>query len=212
LSGVYEGNYYQAIYGLQVGTGMAFSFVLLNDNAIRQAITYPLANEQFSDRIWSNRTLLVKELRQTITEGLIKGYGNQKMARILKDKVDSNYSNALRLVRTETNYIMGKATIEGYKQSGIVSQYKIVIGFDERTCDKCQAKDGKVYKLEEYEPALTGLPFHPNCRCKLIPFFSDEDLKESQRIARGKDGEYLYVPASMTYKEFQEKYLRGVPS
>ena len=40
-----------------------------------------------------------------------------------------------------------------------------------------------------------------------IPYFEDDDMEDSQRFARvGK--ETFYVPANMTFKEFQDKYIK----
>ena len=53
LSGVYESNYYQSIYALQVGTGIGVGFAVLDERAIKTAITTPFHGDMFSDRIWS---------------------------------------------------------------------------------------------------------------------------------------------------------------
>jgi SPP1 gp7 family putative phage head morphogenesis protein len=212
LSGVYEGTYYQTIYALQVGTGVGVAFTLMNHEAIQEAITFPWANEQFSERIWSNKTLLVKELRQTITEGFIKGHSNQKMARSLAKKMDSNYSNALRLIRTEGAYVMSEATNKGYKASGIVKQYQYVASLREKTCEICRKLDGKIFNVDEKLSGTNASPMHPNCSCTEVVYFGEDSLKESQRIAK-VEGETYYVPANITFEEFESTYIkRGVPT
>ena len=202
LSGVYEGNYYQSIYALQVGTGIGVGFAVLNEEAIKTAITTPLHGDMFSDRIWTNKNELVKHLRQTITQGLIKGESNQQMARNLRDKMNSNYSNALRLVRTETANVLSESTINAYKQSGSLSQYQYLATLSERTCDVCGELDGKVFDLSDKK-----IPAHPNCRCTEVPYFEDDNMDDSERIAK-VDGKTFYVPANMSFKEFQDKYIK----
>ena len=207
LSGVYEGNYYQSIFALQVGTGIGVGFAVLNEEAIKTAITTPLHGDMFSSRIWDNKDQLVKHLRQTITQGLIKGESNQVMARSLKEKMNSNYSNALRLIRTETANVLSESTNQGYKQSGIVNQYQLLATFSDRTCEICSKLDGKIYNVDDKQAGLNASPIHPNCRCTEVPYFEDDDMEDSQRFARiGK--ETFYVPANMTFKEFQDKYIK----
>lgn len=207
LSGVYEGNYYESIYALQVGTGIGYGFVVLNENAIRTAITTPLHGDMFSSRIWDNKDNLVKNLRQVITQGLIKGESNQVMARHLKEKMNSNYANALRLVRTETANVLSESTNQGYKQSGYLSQYQLLATPSDRTCDTCMKLDGKVFSVDDKQAGLNASPIHPNCRCTEIPYFPEDDMEGIERYARVNE-ETFYVPANMSMKEFQDKYIK----
>lgn len=207
LSGVYEGNYYESIYALQTGTGVGYGFVVLNEQAIKTAITTPLHGDMFSSRIWDNKNELTKHLRQTITQGLIKGESNQKMARNLRDKMNSNYSNALRLVRTETANVLSESTLNGYKQSEIVMQYKVLATPSDRTCEVCMRLDGKAFNVEDKQAGLNASPIHPNCRCTEIPYFPEDEEEVTERLAKvGK--ETFYIPSNMSMKEFQDKYIK----
>jgi SPP1 gp7 family putative phage head morphogenesis protein len=206
ISGVYETNYYQSIYAVQQGVGLGVTFALLNETAIKAAITMPWSGDMFSNRIWDNRTKLVQHLRQTVIQGLIKGDSVQKMSSSLKNTMNSSYSNALRLIRTETAYVIGESTHQGYKQSGIVSQYIVIATLDKRTSPICRKQDNKVYRLEDRQVGVNASPFHPNCRTCEAPHFNTNNVKESVRIARGEDKQTYYVPADMSYKEWHDKY------
>ena len=84
------------------------AFTTLNDEAIKTAITMPWADgDMFSSRIWDSKENLVKELRKTITNGLIKGSSYRNMAKDLQQRVDSSFFNARRLVHTETSQCHG---------------------------------------------------------------------------------------------------------
>lgn len=205
LSGVYEDTYYQSIYMIQSGTGIGTSFSLLNETTVTTAITTAWSGNQFSDRIWTNKDKLISSLKQTITQGLIKGNGVQDMARSLKGTMNSNYSNALRLTRTETAYVMGEATAKGYGQSGYVYQYIYVATLDSRTSSICREEDNKVFRLKDRKVGVNYPPLHPNCRSCVAPYFGD--LSKSERIARGEDGKTYKVPANMSYTEWHSKYV-----
>lgn len=207
LVGLYETNYYQAMFQLQVGTGLGVAFVKLNHDLVKKAVTFPWSGDQFSDRIWTNKTKLVAELRQTITQGFIKGESVQKMASNLKTTMNSSYSNSLRLVRTETAYVIGESTAQGYKESGYLYQYRYVATLDGKTSSICRKLDTAVFKLEDRQVGKNASPMHPNCRSTEVPHFNGDDLEESLRIARGEDGETYYVPANLSYKEWHKQYV-----
>ena len=209
LSGVYQSNYYQTIYMVQSGLGVGTAFALLNEEAIIQAITMPWSGDQFSDRIWTMKDKLVTSIRQTITQGLIKGESVQKMAKNLKNEMNSSYSNALRLIRTETAYTISESTFKGYSESKVVHQYVYLATLDSRTSHVCRKLDNKVYRLEDRQVGVNASPMHPNCRSTEMPYFNGADIEESMRIARGRDGKTYYVPASMSYSEWHKKYVEN---
>lgn len=50
--------------------------------------------------------------------------------------------------------------------------------------------------------------FHVNCRSTTCPYFSDEFDNLGERAARGADGKIYFVPADMTYGEWEKKFVR----
>lgn len=204
----YEEAYYKTIYDVQYGTGFGASFVLLNSRAVEQAITYPWSGSMFSDNIWSNKELLLKNLKKVIVSGIVSGQSYWKVASNLHKTMSSTgYSNSIRIVRTEMAHIIEEASAEGYLQSGIVDQYSILATLDRKTSRVCQSQDGKVYKLKDKLVGTNFPPFHPNCRTTIVPYFEEQVVQ--QRIAKGADGKNYYVDGSMTYKEWSEKYLKN---
>jgi SPP1 gp7 family putative phage head morphogenesis protein len=209
LAGTYESNYYQTMYMVQAGLGMGVAFALLDEDAITEAITLPWSGDQFSDRIWTNKARLVTTIRQTLIQGLIKGESVQTMARNLKNDMNSSYSNALRLVRTETAYVIGESTAKAYEESKVVHQYIYLATLDGRTSHVCSKLDNKVINLKDRQVGINASPMHPNCRSTEVPYFNGDDLEGSLRSARGDDGEIYYVPANMNYQEWHKQYVEN---
>ncbi|MGB3160384.1 MAG: minor capsid protein [Carnobacterium sp.] len=209
LAETYQGNYYQSIYDVQHGIGIGLSFTKLNERAIKTAITYPWSGDSFSNRVWDNKSKLVKTLRQVITQGLIRGESYQKMAKNMRDKMDASYKDSLRLIRTETSAVVGDSTAKGYVESGIVSRYIIISTLDNRTSTICQELDSKVFNLKDREVGVNASPMHPNCRSTEAPYFNDGEDLIGTRIVRGEDGKNYKVPRSMNYKQWKEKYVDG---
>ena len=204
----YTDTYYETGYALSTGVGVGINFNMLQTTAVVEAITYPLRGVMFSDAIWDNRTLLVKNLRKTITDGIIKGESNQKMARNLAAEMDSNYKNALRIIRTETAKVVNQATIKGYEDTDFLGAFYLIATLDSRTSSICQRKDGNVVQLKDAVLGDTLPPFHVHCRTAVAPYFGSDDLSKSTRIARDAEGKNIHVPGDMKYQEWFDTYIK----
>lgn len=208
LGATYEDNYYESLFEVQQRVGFGFAFNLIDDKSVTMAIKYPWSGSMFSDNIWDNRTKLVKELRRTITQGLIKGESFDKMALRLDGEMDKGYRSALRLVRTETSHVIGQSTYDGYKASRTVKRYEYVAVLDKKTSSVCQDLDGKKIDLEDREVGVNANPMHPNCRSTTIAYYDGDD-EDGLRIARDDTGKTYYVPRKMKYKEWREMYVEN---
>lgn len=146
---------------------------VINREAIKTIIEYPYAGKMFSDRIWDNKDVLVKHIKQNLTTGIIRGDSIQKMSRQLKKDLNVLYYQAERLVRTETNYAMNQGHLKGYEDSGVVEKYEFLAAIDSRTSKLCKNQNGKVYKLSEATVGVNYPPVHCNCRSTVIPVLED---------------------------------------
>ncbi len=78
---------------------------------------------------------------------------------------------------------------------------------DSHTSKICQDMDGKHFPMADYQPGTTAPPFRCNCRSTTCPYFDDEFTKGEKRAERRADGKTSYVPADMTYKQWQQKFV-----
>jgi len=173
------------------------SFTLLSRKAIEAAILQNWSGKNFSERIWGHRKNLGEELRRNIVSGLIKGEGVDKMSRRISKRMDVKFSDAKRLVRTESNYIFNKGALDGYAESGIVNDYQYLATLDNRTSQICRSLDNKIFPTAEAEPGRNYPPTHPNCRSTTVAYFG-EDLSKTVRRAKA-DGESYLVSADTNY-------------
>lgn len=202
LGNVYEEAYYQSIYGVQKGTGMAVAFAKPNKEAVKVAINYAWSGDMFSSRIWKNKDKLLQSLKEELVRGMIQGTSTQSMAKSLKDKMNTSSFNAKRIIRTEANFVLNEATARGYESQGL-EKYEILATLDSRTSSVCQKHDGKIYNVKDKVAGVNYPPFHPHCRTTVIPYF--EKNNDSVRVAREADGQNTYVPANTTYKQWKEQ-------
>ena len=207
LKNNYEDSFYKTMFDVQKYSGTGVSFTAPGNKQLEKAIKTKWLDNNFSDRIWTNKKALLIQLNQLIPQEFVRGRGPKEIANDLAAKLNTSYNNAVRLVRTEMNNISNQATLDAYKESEVVEKYEFLATLDNRTSEICRELDGKVFKLSEAQTGVNLPPMHPYCRSTTIPWFPEDEFDEpSERIARSADGTTYKVPGNMTYKEWAEKY------
>lgn len=202
---VLENGYYRSIYEVQRGIGVGWDVASLNESKLKRLISKPWATdgENFSSRIWKNKTEMVSKLHNELTRNCILGKAPDEAIRDMTQYVNKFIKNAKsaagRLVMTEEAYFSAEAQRESFKELG-VEEYEIIATLDSKTSEICQDMDGRIFPMSQYEPGATAPPFHPWCRTTTAPYF--DDLGEFERAARDENGKTYYVPGDMTYKEW----------
>ena len=135
------------------------SFNTVNENFIRETLKTNWSGLSFSERIWEHRRKLAFTIKGELSKGLIRGESLQDISRIISDKFDTSFSNAMRLVRTESCWVMNEATVNNYKGNGI-KKYEIMAFLDNKTSKICKSMDGEVVNIKEAIPGKNLPPFH----------------------------------------------------
>lgn len=203
----YDYSYLHTIFNLSKDVGLSFSFVRPATNVITKYLAQNINVGNYAigeNQIWEYQIpKLLNLLNTKIPQGIVLGQNPNKVAAQASKILNTDLNNTVRLVRTEYNYIFNEATFDGYKECGI-PQYQILATLDERTCDSCGPLDLVVVRLADKEVGVNSPPFHPNCRCTTIPYFEpDEFDKNSERIAKDKNGKPYMVPSNLTYNEWK---------
>lgn len=208
LRNTYADNFYRTAYEIQKGIGIGSNLTRLDTRTIDKIIQQPWASDgaNFSDRIWSNKDKLVRNLHTELTQSIIRGENPSKAAERLAKIMGVSKAQANRLVMTESAAISSSSQKDCLNELG-VEKYEILATLDSRTSDICQDMDGKVFDMKNYQVGLTAPPFHPNCRSTTVPYFNDEFTEDEVRAARDENGGTYYVPADMKYQEWKEKYV-----
>ena len=135
------------------------SFNTVNENLVRETLKTNWSGLSFSERIWEHRRKLAFTIKSELNKGLIRGDSLQDISKIISDKFDTSFSNAMRLVRTESCWIMNEATVNNYKENSI-KEYEIMAFLDNKTSKICKSMDGEVVNVEEAIPGKNLPPFH----------------------------------------------------
>ena len=157
------------------------SFNTVNENLVRETLKTNWSGLSFSERIWEHRRSLAFTIKSELNKGLIRGESLQDISKIISDKFDTSFSNAMRLVRTESCWIMNEATVNNYKNNGI-KEYEFMAFLDSKTSKECRDLDGKKFSIEEYQAGVNLPPLHPNCRSCVIPVVEDIEKPNKEYI------------------------------
>lgn len=150
--------------GAQVTKGME----ILNKSAIESAIKTPFTSDgrEFSDRIWDNLDRMGGKLRATLAESITKGESIQKTTRKFKDIFGNTTYNTERIIRTETIAAYAKASRDSYEALGVEEMQVLT---EANACDVCGKAAKKKIKVRGAQVGLDIPPFHPFCKCCVIP-------------------------------------------
>ncbi|MBQ9364833.1 MAG: minor capsid protein [Schwartzia sp.] len=211
LTDAYKDNYYRGLF--EIGkSGVALPGVnALKESDIDAVIRARWSGKNFSERIWNNTKELGKTVQRAMTNAAHRGSDMQAMtdevARYLKG--GHGYNSAVRLVRTELNYVENMAALDSIKDAGM-RYYRFTATLDERTSDRCREYDGHIYAVEDASPGDNMPPLHPRCRSVIsgsVKGEKDARPRKGTRAARDEAGENIRVPADMRYAYWYRKYV-----
>ena len=199
-----------------LGQGMNYSLL----EAARQYLNKePLkASKSFNDTIY-------EKVRNALAEGLAKGESETQLIERVRD-VYSNLEDyqAQRIARTEVSRATNFATLDGYRQSGIVKGKQFLTAQDERVCEWCGPLDGKIVGLEENffdkgdsymgnaDSPLTfeygdveAPPLHVNCRCTIVPVLEEVKSEEPETKSERNSKEVIKSEAEVLLEKIEKE-------
>lgn len=206
----YSRDFYHTAFEIHKGFGVGARLTGLDERLLDRVVSRPWAidGKNFSERLWGNKTRLVNELHNSLSTMCITGESPQRVIDAFANKMKASRQNTTRLIMTESAVFANQARVDCMKELG-VEEYEILETLDGITCEFCQRMDKKHFKLTDFKVGVTAPVFHPNCRGCTCPYFEDEFTSMEERAARGWDGKVYYVPADMSYKEWEKAFVNG---
>jgi SPP1 gp7 family putative phage head morphogenesis protein len=164
-------------------------FSMIDNTELNQMLREDWQGGNFSSRIWSNISILNQRIGEAVPRiiggAVMSGMSYEKVSKQLQYEFGVGKSNAMRLVRTETNYFQNQAELQSYIDEGI-EFYEYMAILDNRTSDICELTDGMVFRVKEAEAGFNYPPLHPNCRSSTKLIFKDE-VKYGDKTVIGTD-------------------------
>jgi len=185
IRGQFQDGYYSTQFAHETGMALKFNFPLLNNEQIQSALLNPVDAIKWTERNKNNINQLNNRVRETITQGIIKGDSVQQVSRDLRKQLNIGANKSIRIVRTESHRAreMGNAlnmakTNDSFERLGLERDKKWNATLDARTRPAHASVDGQlanedqlfeVFGVLAEAPGLTGIPEQDiNCRCTII--------------------------------------------
>lgn len=164
LTKKFELNYFEVYHSLNI-EGMS-AFKTIDKKSVQQIINqiWCADGKSWSQRIWKNTELLADTLNEELVHCVATGKKTTQLKNLLQERFAVSYNNADMLVRTELAHIQTQAAQQRYKDYGI-EKMEVWVDEDERTCPICAKHEGEQYFVTDNMP----VPFHPRCRCCMVP-------------------------------------------
>lgn len=176
-------NYaYKKAVGGRVGT--------LNTPALNELVNTPFNGYNYSEQLWGNVDNLVRDLKDTLKKGFVRGDNPRSLARDLAKRYDVARYRAETLIRTDGTMVVNNATAKRYIDSGL-KYYRDLVRLDGRTTDICRriARLNERKLLSEMKPGVNAAPYHYNCRTTIIP--DDDELNAEVEAIEDKSSKYF---------------------
>lgn len=171
LSKQFEVNFFEVYYSFAIPGSEAFTTISVE--AAQQMINqiWCADGKSWSQRIWENTARLQETLNEGLIECVVTGKKPTELKQKLQERFGVSYSRANTLIRTEMSHIQTQAAKQRYEDYGL-TEYEI-LGNDDDSCGNhsvdCHAMHGKKFKYVEMVTGKNAPPFHPNCKCCIIP-------------------------------------------
>lgn len=140
-------------------------------NTVAVIVNSSFYNANFSQRLWGNGESLKSVINTTVNRLILQGAHPDKMISELRKLFGVSYSEARRVLITESARVQGDVQLDSIEQAGFKSYVYIA---ERRACVICGSLNGKVFLVKDKEIGLNMYPMHPNCRCRIAPY-EDED-------------------------------------
>ena len=206
LQDVYQSSVYKTAYIAQTQRGSYSNVNTIDSKRVDGVVHSQWASDgqDFSTRIWSDTSKLVANLQNDFTQALIIGQGADTMANNLSKRMKTSYSNAKRLVETETARVHEQGFLDSMKELE-VEELEILATLDSRTSPICRRMDRKRVRLVDAKPGVTVPPFHCYCRSTTIPYILE--LEGETRTGRNQNGKSTDFDGAITYDEWEKEYI-----
>lgn len=119
----------------------------------------------WSERVWQHKEQLQAKLEQGLLDTITRGAKPEELSKVLKEDFNVSFNTAQTLVRTELTHVYVQAAADRYSEAGC-EYYEVLSA---QSDDECYDMNGAVIRLSEMIEGENCPPFHPNCRCTILP-------------------------------------------
>ncbi len=191
IKDAYSKTFYTTAFSLESAIQAKLGFGLLSKDIIEAAVLNPMDRIGWPKRLQNQVSQMNDALKSVLTQGFIQGYSFTEIARNVRDKIERDAYQAIRIIRTEGQRAQSAARIAAFEKAEAAadrqgfSTFRVwVATLDNRTRDSHQYLDGQradkdgFFYFQSGErtegPGLSGIASEDiNCRCTVIMEFED---------------------------------------
>ncbi|HBC94404.1 MAG TPA: hypothetical protein DCZ10_16265 [Pelotomaculum sp.] len=216
---IFSESYYRTAFALETDAEVALGFTVINPKAVEAAILSPLDRISWPERVKDNAQVMVKQIREEITRGIIQGNSYDKTAKAVTERVNVGASKALRIVQTETHRAVSQGTQASFEQAaakGLIFKRVWVSTLDGRTRDSHRSLDGQKVDIDQPFTIRGYTAMYPggfgiasediNCRCTVRAEI--EGMEPTLRRARDEKTGKNKVIKNTTYQEWYNNTVK----
>ena len=171
LSKSFETHFFEVYYSFGIPGEQAYNTISVE--GARQMINaiWCADGKAWSNRVWDNVAALKEQLNEGLIECVVSGKKPTELKQKLMERFGVSLSRADTLIRTEMAHIQTQAAKQRYEDYGL-EEYEI-LGNDDDSCGNhgvdCHELNGKRFLYAQMVAGKNAPPFHPNCKCCIVP-------------------------------------------
>ena len=156
-----------------VGTGnfapIQVTFQAQDSRVLGQRLTTLFGWEELAPSPFMKTQL--KRIDRIVKTGFLLGETNDQIAKNLAAATRGSIADSRAIARTAVMDMSQRAHNEVWSRRDLQDrQWRYDATFDYRVCLECAPWDGEI---RDKRSALPQPPIHPNCRCRVLPYFGD---------------------------------------
>ena len=210
LKSAYKDNRLHSAYEL-AKRGQGPLGVAVDNKHVESVLRTPWSGKNYSTRIWDNSDNLSKTIQEVVVSNVHRGTSVEKLAKEVQERMNVSKNNAVRLVRTELNYVHNQATLDSLKSANM-EYFQFIATIDKRTSSTCRQHDNNIYPVADAEVGTNVPPLHPRCRSTIAGTIDKKATSGSRTVKMAKANKneptrYEKVPRNMDYDNWKAIYV-----
>lgn len=210
LKSAYKDNRLHSAYEL-AKRGQGPLGVAVDNKHVESVLRTPWSGKNYSTRIWDNSDKLSKTIQDVVISNVHRGTSVEKLAKEVQERMNVSKNNAVRLVRTELNYVHNQATLDSLKSANM-EYFQFIATIDKRTSSTCREHDNNIYPVADAEVGTNVPPLHPRCRSTIAGTLDKKATSGSRTVKMAKANKneptrYEKVPRNMDYDNWKAVYV-----
>lgn len=195
----YEESYYRTMFDYQSAINTGLAFKKPNILAIDKLIKTKWLGTNFSDRVWNDKSKLIKAIEISLPQGFALGENPKQVSVRMRNLIEPKFVERIttdsrgekrhltsmceRIARTEMNLIANQASLDSVEEldsqlgGGLFEEYQYLATLDASTSTICADLDGMIFKLADAQEGENFPPMHPNCYDKETEVYTNKGWK-----------------------------------